>query len=500
VPHPDLPNTTEAGVVPAAVASYVVFAPHGQPLDPRQLEGQSKYLDENPDRPYQNWLGTANEPGVPDEARYRLGYEVMAALHQRGIAPPPTVMIRKRALEDAARLPSTSALASRSDDDLRLLLSACLPYPMVAPEYVQIGPIDACNAQCLFCVHHSPLIDHSAHAYKSMLSWDAWRQSLDDLIAMKTPRVDYVGVGEPLMHPRIADALAYGSRHLKQNIISNGLLLKRHVRTIADHVDWLTVSLNAVTAKTQHTLHLTGERGFDAAVEGIRQLVAMTQKRGQVSISFVVNKENFREVADLPRFCHDLGIHAGITPVGLYDGTRERLGLDAAERHELADILARLRETPDHRILNLDQFQQFENRDSTFVVDQIPCYIGLIFAQIRGDGSVSHCCACDHEPIGNVNARTFADIWLSERYRQFRKDALFTIMATQQSLPGCHCDICGFAPESVRVHNRLHGTNLTLADLKATAPVRFKVSTGAVPVMLYRSPDPRGRLDRVNMA
>jgi MoaA/NifB/PqqE/SkfB family radical SAM enzyme len=469
--------------MPPGLRSVCRLRPDRDGLDSTRISAQSQYLDRNPGRPFQNWLGNNDESGVPDEARYELALELMAALHRRGVTPPPTVMLRKGVLERMAASPRHD---SRPLTDLQLHVSACLSTPMIGPEYVQIGPIDACNARCLFCVHHSPLVDKRDRTYKGMLSWDVWRQSLDDAIGLKVGRVDYVGVGEPLMHPKIDEALAYGSPHLRQTIISNGLLLKRHIRAIADHVDWLTVSLNAITAKTQHTLHLTGERGFKAAVDGIRALAAMTQKRGQVAISIVVNKENFRELPGVPQFCQDLGIMAGLSPVGLYDETRERLGLTPEDKQELAEIIAGLRETPDHRILNLEQFPIFEDRDSTFIVEQIPCYIGLIFAQIRGDGSVSHCCACDHEPVGNVNDRTFGEIWISDQYRRFRKDALFTLMQTRRSLPGCHCDICGFAVESVRVHNRLHGTSLTLAELKATASGRPLQSSVAAPLTFHK--------------
>jgi hypothetical protein len=232
-PHPSL--AADPSVVAISAGPYVLFAPVGRPVAPDQVTAQAKYLDEHPERAFQNWLGVAGDSGVPDDARYRLAGELIAVLYRRGVAPPPSVMVRREVLEREMPGAAVAAYASRPLTDLQLLLSSCLSYPMLAPEYVQIGPVDACNARCLFCVHHSPLVDHQAgHSSKSMLSWDVWKRCLDDLIAMKAPRVDYVGIGEPLMHPRIADALAYGSAHLTQNMISNGLLLHRHVRAIAD--------------------------------------------------------------------------------------------------------------------------------------------------------------------------------------------------------------------------------------------------------------------------
>lgn len=471
---------------------YLVFVPERFTVDGLQLGQQVRYLESHPSRSFQNWLGEPDSTGVPDEDRYRAAESLIAALYYRGHYPPPSVMLRRALLNSSRTIEAAASSTSThgSVADLQLHLSACLSYPLLGPEYVQIGPIDACNARCLFCVHHSPLVDHDGHSYKSMLPWDVWKNCLDDVMAMKTRRVDYIGIGEPLMHPRIADALAYGSRHLTQNMISNGLLLKRHIRTVADHLDWLTVSLNAATAATQHALHLTGEQGFTTTVDAIRELVSVTGRRTQVSVSFVVNKENFREIPLLPRLCQDLGVHAGLTPIGIYEGMEAKLGFTADEQRELADIIEQVGAMPDHRILNLEQFRQFENRDTSYIVQQIPCYVGLVFAQIRGDGSVSHCCACEHEPVGNVNQQRFADIWISEEYRRFRRDALFTIVKTQQSLKGCHCDICGFAFESIRVHNRLHRTAHTPASLKASAPARSPMRAPGVPVTFHKQAPP----------
>lgn len=456
-----------ARAIAESEATYCVFCGPDD-SDPAALAAQAAYLDAHPQRPFQNWLGVAGESGVPDEQRYRQAARLIVELISRGRVPPPSVMVRRSVVATAlANAPAAADPARIADAELAL--SSCLSFAIGGPEYVQIGPSDACNARCLFCLHHSPLIEHEKGRYKGMLEWDAWRRCLDDLAALGTPRIDYVGIGEPLMHPNIADALRYGSGRFKQNMITNGLLLGRHVDVVAEHLDWLTVSLNALTPATQHTLHLTGERGFVKTVEAIRQLTSMRDRRPQVSISFVVTRENFREISALPAFCQDLGIHAGLTPLGVYAETAGRLQLSDEERVELFAILDELAATPDHRVLNLEQFRSIHDRDTSFIVRQIPCYVGLIFAQVRGDGSVSHCCACDHASIGNIHERSFAELWRSAEYQRFRKDALFTIMATQQSLPGCQCDICGFAVESIRIHNRIHQTSLTADSLRASA-------------------------------
>lgn len=446
-----------------AVGDYLVFVPDHQFLDPVQLIEQRSFLDAHASVSFQNWLGKSDEIGLPDARQYLAAEKLMVLLMERGVMPPSSVMIR------CSLAGASEGYVADTTDELKLKLSAIIAYPMSGPDYIQIGPTDACNSHCLFCVHHSPLIDHTDQGPTTRLNWNIWRNCLDDLICLKTKRVDYIGIGEPLLHPQIDDALRYGSSSLTQNLYSNGLLLHRHLNVVADHVDWLTVSLNAVTSKTHQTLHLAGEDAFETIVGSIRKLMERKDRRVQISLSFVVNKLNFREIEDLPALCKELGVSAGLTPVGVYNDTKEHLALTPEDQLELKDLLDRVSRQPDHRISNLDTFRQFENRDTSFIVRQIPCYVGLFFAQIRGDGSVVHCCACDHGSVGNINETNFPAIWTSLAHRQFRRDALCKIIETQCALPGCHCDICGFAHESIKIHNRLYGTDYTSASLKRSA-------------------------------
>ena len=50
----------------------------------------------------------------------------------------------------------------------------------------------------------------------------------------------------------------------------------------------------------------------------------------------------------------------------------------------------------------------------------VPCYVGWYFTVVLGNGSVLPCCQCT-EPIDQVSKeRSFADVWASQKYGDFR--------------------------------------------------------------------------------
>jgi len=54
-----------------------------------------------------------------------------------------------------------------------------------------------------------------------------------------------------------------------------------------------------------------------------------------------------------------------------------------------------------------------------------PCYIGYIFARILANGNIVPCCRAVMYSMGNINKKSFKDIWFSEEYDKFRERALY---------------------------------------------------------------------------
>jgi MoaA/NifB/PqqE/SkfB family radical SAM enzyme len=58
------------------------------------------------------------------------------------------------------------------------------------------------------------------------------------------------------------------------------------------------------------------------------------------------------------------------------------------------------------------------------VVNEIPCYVGWVFARIMANGDVIPCLKAHKMPMGNIYKQSFKEIWFSEKYNKFRNMAV----------------------------------------------------------------------------
>jgi MoaA/NifB/PqqE/SkfB family radical SAM enzyme len=57
------------------------------------------------------------------------------------------------------------------------------------------------------------------------------------------------------------------------------------------------------------------------------------------------------------------------------------------------------------------------------IVDTLPCYVGWTYTRILPNGDVIPCCKAHKKPMGNINKKSFKDIWFSDNYDKFRYHA-----------------------------------------------------------------------------
>jgi pyruvate-formate lyase-activating enzyme len=96
------------------------------------------------------------------------------------------------------------------------------PRPWAYPQRMYLESTNACNLRCIMC----PTGRGLAQRRKGYLDWDLFRQVVDEMaphVAMTTLHI----WGEPLLHPRIVDMIAYCHDHgLHAEISTNAVLLK----------------------------------------------------------------------------------------------------------------------------------------------------------------------------------------------------------------------------------------------------------------------------------
>jgi MoaA/NifB/PqqE/SkfB family radical SAM enzyme len=343
------------------------------------------------------------------------------------------------------------------------------------PLYAHIGICDPCNHRCVMCWDHPP-DDHQSTATaerfgfapQELMSLATFRSIVDDLHRLGTRRIDLVGRGEPLLNRAIGDMVVYAkSRDMSLKLCTNASRLSPVLaeKFVTSGLDEVNVSLNAGTPETYPLIHVSETpKDYCQVKDNLRQLTRLRKAAGKampyVRLSFVIGSRNYRELDAMVRVTDDVGANeAMFVHTVVHDGTRD-LALNQDQYRELMASVAGAKATAASLgvITNLTTFATIAPTYLQELLDApavVPCYVGWYFANVLANGSVMPCCQCA-KPIDRVSTdRSFASIWRSENYQQFRTAAKGLPTANPR-LESCECDNCMLRTRNISVHNLLH--------------------------------------------
>ena len=342
--------------------------------------------------------------------------------------------------------------------------------PLRGPLYAQIGISDVCDHRCVMCPYHPPgEADPGwmAGGRAAMMPLTELERLLEDLAALGTQRVDFVGRGEPLLHPSFVDVMRSAKRRgFFVSVTTNGsrLTTERARAMIDAGLDALRVSLNAGRRDTYGRIHVTETAdSYDAACARIATLTRMRREAASrlphVTLSFTISVRNHGELhdmievvaavgADAASFQHVIPSAAGGPP----------LELDPSQHARLVDELvpAALDRARELRVdTNLSSFAATAPPGSAS--DPVgPCHAGSYFTVVLGNGAILPCCQTK-SAVGHVE-RGFRAVWRGERYAAFRRAAR-ALPASSPELATCECDRCYFRPHNASIERMLHPWN-----------------------------------------
>ncbi len=145
-------------------------------------------------------------------------------------------------------------LSGQAPGGKRLILAKVLP--LDTPLVLQIFPIYACNFTCKYCTFSIPRNKRGFISDKIVMDFELLKKCVDEMTFFphKIKTLRFVGMGEPLLHPKIADMVKYAvSKYVaeKVEILSNGSLLtpKLADSLIAAGLSRLVISIQGTTAK-----------------------------------------------------------------------------------------------------------------------------------------------------------------------------------------------------------------------------------------------------------
>lgn len=157
------------------------------------------------------------------------------------------------------------------------------------PFVVELDPTTACNLACPDCISRDLL--NQGYFTRERIH-DLAREMVDAGVKA----VVLIGGGEPLAHPEIGRIIEYLATHgVHIGLTTNGLLIHRYLDVIAEHVDWVRVSVDAGTAETFQKLRPSpsGKSLFDEVLRNMELLAP--RRRGKLGYSYMIYSEGLFE-------------------------------------------------------------------------------------------------------------------------------------------------------------------------------------------------------------
>lgn len=177
---------------------------------------------------------------------------------------------------------------------------------MELPRYVQIEPVGQCNLRCQMCsIQYRQ--DGPPYGPPAFMAFETFTRIIDQF--PKLSELHLQGLGEPMMHPRFFDMVAYAAQKgIRVTTNSNITLLndRRAERCITSGLNCLHISIDGATAETYERIRVRAH--FDRIVSNIERIVAAKERLGsdypRLRMVVVIMRQNLHELPELVRLAH----------------------------------------------------------------------------------------------------------------------------------------------------------------------------------------------------
>lgn len=298
----------------------------------------------------------------------------------------------------------------------RTALYRCLPLSM--PLSVHVYPSFFCNFKCGYCLHSLDAGTLEKKGFRRQyMDFEVYQKAVDGIAALgwHLKAMIFAGHGEPLMHRRIAEMIAYAKKRGitdRTEIVTNGSLLTHGLSDalIGAGLDRLRVSLQGVSAgQYQKTCGTAVD--FDRFV-------------GQLAYFY--------------RHKTDTEVHIKIIDVAM-EGEEDRARFEAVFR-PIADTLAVEYAIP--FVPEIDLGALSGNSKQGDSVHSGICAMPFYMLVLYPNGDVLPCCATEPPAVfGNILRDNLGDIWSGEARTRF----LLRQLDGARTVPVCgQCSVPAF--------------------------------------------------------
>ena len=276
------------------------------------------------------------------------------------------------------------------------------------PVTLSIEPTTACNLRCPECPSGLRAFSRPTGNLKP----DFFRRLVDEL-HQELFYLYFYFQGEPYIHPEFLDMVRYAhDRRLFTITSTNGHFLddENARRTVESGLDRLIISVDGTTQETYAQYRVGGQ--LEQVLQGARNVVAWKRRLGarhpHLIFQFLVVRPNEHQIGDIYRLARDTGVDEVVLKTAqVYDYHRGHPLIPTQERY------ARYRPGPDG---NWAPKHALHNH----------CWKLWHACVVTWDGQVVPCCFDKDaaHPMGNLQLRSFRDIWRDLPYQAFREQLL----------------------------------------------------------------------------
>ncbi|MHC4660859.1 MAG: radical SAM/SPASM domain-containing protein [Planctomycetota bacterium] len=255
------------------------------------------------------------------------------------------------------------------------------------PRTFNTEPTNACNLKCCMCPR-----DKSPRKIGHM-EWELFEKIVEEAAKYGPRNFTLHKDGEPLMHKRIVDMVRLIRKSHPMNtsyISTNGLLLRPELSEalIESGLDILHFSIGASRPETYRKV-----RGADLerVEENVMRFLELKRKKKSakpdVAVQIIVMEDTRREIREFLQKWRRRGVTVSVPGFLTWSGAVDDITLKEIPR-----------------------------------VPRYPCHSLWTAPSVNWDGTVSLCCV-DWEAaeiLGDLNVEPLADVWNSDKIRQYR--------------------------------------------------------------------------------
>jgi pyruvate-formate lyase-activating enzyme len=296
------------------------------------------------------------------------------------------------------------------------------------PRTVHIDVTNACNAACITCWDHSPLLrePRSAVWKKRRIDLPVFERLVDDLAGMGSVRaVILSGMGDPLVHPDIYAMISRVKAQGWHLTLMTNLIAADIARLVANVPDQILVGVHGATPRAYSAFHPGwDEREFNVLCAHLRALAKTPSNVRHVQ---VINRDTAPELVDMIGFgARFRAERVNFKLASLYGGT-ESCRIDDAQRRWLIDDAvprARARAKELGVATNLDLFARqlaagVEDDNAIVPIEDVGCFQGYVYTRITASLDVLYCCNTEVR-VGSLDDGPVSQLWRGPAWEALR--------------------------------------------------------------------------------